>query len=701
MDREAHGQIESVSIGVKGNCKLGYWVPAQIKFKGDLPDQLVVECTLPDTDGIKATFVDEKPIVRDVGEYKLVETLVKLGRSKGAVDIQLTKKSSNEEDSEPVAKGQFRISSICTPLDSLVELYVSLGRSIEIKGAASIGGNNEYAPASTVAIDLKEILEDGALGTQGRSFDSIDAIILEAGSFVETPLPYSTQTAIASWLRNGGKLAISGGQRLQEFFEKNPELATIFQGEILGSRRLNSTSSLERIVKAGDSVSGPRNRPYVAVIRNIDGEVFIREGADAVVIRHSVGFGQFVLVTVNLAEPPISDWADRKSLGGMIIGLLNFNAENRRNQEQRTNRFGFQDLSGQLRAALDDFSDVATVNFTVVAAIAILFIGLIGPIDYFLLKRFAKRMEWTWVSFSLIVVLISCLTFVIHNLTKSNKLLVRQVEIVDIDSSTGVARGSLWCHVYSPTSQKYDIRWNQGSNLMQSLQYGSWFGFPSDALGGMENNSVNTSSSAEYQVMVHQSKLAELPINVAATRGLQMDWVGQAKLGSSGSPRIVRNTLRGRVSNPLDVELENVLVIHKRSVYQYKGKLGPGDSFDLEQDAKERNFADYLNLRKVKDLGTEATPWTISDTNLRRILEIMMFYESAGGRGYVNLFQRYFHHIDFSFSAGDDRAILVGRTRTPANRMEIDGDQVDEAYEESWTCYRILLPVQQDKNTNR
>lgn len=697
-DRSATAQIESVSLGIQGNAKLGYWIPATIQYRGKLPPNLMIRVSLPDTDGLRATFVDSQPLVRELGEVQLIETLVKLGRNRGQAEFELLD-AADPDAPQRIEKKESSIRSICSPLDALVELYVSLGRSIEIQGAAVIGGTNEYAQAKGVAIESGDLVSRGGIGNHWKSLESVDGMIVEAGSFAESPMPYATQTALVSWVRNGGTLAITGGAGLQQFFETHSELASLFEGRVLGSRRLSSTSAIERTVKgAAEAVSGQRNRPLAAIVQDFSGDILVREGEMPIAIRQPAGFGHLILMTVNLAEEPLASWSDRKSLVAFLISQMHLQSSVRRDLDQRETRFGYEDFSGQLRSALDAFGSVAPVNFTVVAAIALLFILLIGPVDYFLLKKFARRMEWTWVTFSLVVMLACLLTFWIFQATKSSALLCRQVEIVDIDGRRELARGSLWTHVYSPASRKYQVRWQPGEVSSRPQQHASWFGFPGNALGGMDNQSITTSAAGEYQVWTQQATLEDLPINVAATKGLQMDWMGPAEVGKTGEPVIERNALVGRVFNPLKVELENVFVVHDRSIYQFRGKLGPGESFDLQSDSQQRNFSDYLNRRKVKDLGTEATPWRITDTNLRRILEIMMFYESAGGRGYVNLFQRYLHHVDFSHEANDSQAILVGRTPLPHSRIMIDGEALQDEYEESWTYYRILIPVQKRNN---
>ena len=69
--------------------------------------------------------------------------------------------------------------------------------------------------------------------------------------------------------------------------------------------------------------------------------------------------------------------------------------------------YGFTDMAGQLRNALDCFPGVCLVPFWTVVALVIVYLLPIGPGDYFLLRRFLRRMQWTWVSFPLVVLLVA------------------------------------------------------------------------------------------------------------------------------------------------------------------------------------------------------------------------------------------------------------------------------------------------------
>src|SRR5207302_2692824 len=55
--------------------------------------------------------------------------------------------------------------------------------------------------------------------------------------------------------------------------------------------------------------------------------------------------------------------------------------------------------SSDLQGSLDFFEGVPVVSFGWVALFILIYIVLIGPVDYLFLKKVVKRLEWTWVTF--------------------------------------------------------------------------------------------------------------------------------------------------------------------------------------------------------------------------------------------------------------------------------------------------------------
>ena len=64
-------------------------------------------------------------------------------------------------------------------------------------------------------------------------------------------------------------------------------------------------------------------------------------------------------------------------------------------------------LLGEVQHRLENFEKVPVVNFGWVALFILVYILIVGPLDYFLLKRVFKRLELTWITFPAIVVVVS------------------------------------------------------------------------------------------------------------------------------------------------------------------------------------------------------------------------------------------------------------------------------------------------------
>ena len=687
------GIIKNVRLGFGGQCRLGFWVPAQIELTKPIPDDAQVFLTLPDTDGIDARVVTEWKREKNASGGMVLKSIAKLGRAKGNLKVDIIGASGELK----TVSRKFSVADVCTPVESLREFYVSVGNGIELASGVSLGADAAFESAVAVPIEDWSFFPEQWIG-----YESLDGLILETSQLEASPLSTSVQSTIRSWVENGGRVVLIGGKNLREVFEKNSILASLISATPVASRRLQSTSGLERTAKATVPLSDQRNRPYLTVFNAGKSNILLDDNGAPIILRERLGFGLVLVMTVNLSEEPLASWSERKRLTAYLISLLNFSTERQSEAKYRRSRFGYEDLSGQLRGSLDNFGDVSMVNFTIVAAIAILFILLIGPIDYFFLKKFVGRMEWTWLTFLLIVVGVSVITVLVFQNAKPNRVIVRQVEVVDVDLNAKNVRGSIWSQVYSPSSKRYELGWEfeANSGLSQQEIVNSWQGFPGDALGGMQNNASLSNGSTVYDLSLKDSSIVNLPINVASSKGLFARWRGKFEAASKQELAFRRGLLRGRVANPLNVDLDNVFVVYGRSAFLFKGVLGAGESFDVQADVVEKTISDYLNRRRLKDMGTEATPWNVTNTNMQRIMEIMMFYDKAGGQDYVNLLQRYQTEIDLSDVIGDDSAILVGRSKKPLHSMTLDRKSTAENYEEAWTYYRIVVPVTKKSKSN-
>ena len=250
-------------------------------------------------------------------------------------------------------------------------------------------------------------------------------------------------------------------------------------------------------IKLGEKVELPTPK-----LVDVQGKIEAHEGDLPLVIRKPQGLGQVVFVAADLDRGPIRDWSDRPCCFGAILDLpanLPANAP-----DAPGPNYGYSDLAGQLRSALDVPRDVHLVPFFVVALLVILYILLIGPGDYFLLRKLGFGMQWTWITFPAIVVLFAAGSYLSAYWLKGDQLRVSQLDLVDIDAQ-GTARGASWFSIFSPRGESFDLtmrpRLPDGQSPQEASAALAWLGKADNEFNGRYGNAPETGSALEQRLL--------------------------------------------------------------------------------------------------------------------------------------------------------------------------------------------------------
>ena len=205
---------------------------------------------------------------------------------------------------------------------------------------------------------------------------------------------------------------------------------------------LHQTGALESYCgsRAGVIQAGPRKAEMrIPRLAGVAGTVEAREAEVPLVIRTARGFGQVIFLAGDLDKPPLSGWKDRPLLVARLLDMPTAAAAEESKENTAVMHYGYSDLSGQMRSALDRFTGVRLVPFWFVAGLIVVYILLIGPGDYFFLRKVVGRMEWTWLTFPTIVVVVSVAAYVLAYQLKGDQLRVNQVDLVDVDAARPAA----------------------------------------------------------------------------------------------------------------------------------------------------------------------------------------------------------------------------------------------------------------------
>ncbi|MFW6171171.1 MAG: hypothetical protein ACODAD_11830 [Planctomycetota bacterium] len=442
------------------------------------------------------------------------------------------------------------------------------------------------------------------------------------------------------------------------------------------------------------------------------------------IVQYPMGFGTVTYVAVDLELPPIRDWPARPRL---LARLLHSHGEEEDSSISddgggQVTHLGFEDLTGQLRAAMDQFPGVTLVQFSWIAGLIAVYVLLAGPVDFFGLRRLGRPL-WTWITFPVMVLLFSGVAVWLAEAWKGDRMQLNQIDIVDIDVDEELVRGTTWTNLYSPRSTKLDMavepfvnwpRWTSEADAGaegggESEVFVSWQGLPGTGLGGMNAPATVGVPGEPYVVRYPLSRggkagrgrIEELGIYPASTKGLLARWVATADFDAPSELTTDQfDLLEGVVTNPLDVELSRCSIYYQNWAYPIAGSLAPGESVRI-RNAQPLDLRWKLTGRSVEGTAETRSPWRGDDlSDMDRLLRILMFHGAAGGQVYTGLTHRYQSFVDLSRHLKNGRAILVGRGERRASGVSATQSKQGRAVsvlepdaQQHWTYYRIVMPV--------
>jgi hypothetical protein len=688
-------RIDNIAIGFQGAFKVGYWTPLWITLSaGPAAQSVSLEILTPDTDGVQTRFDDAEPVALAASQQVTVVRYFKPGQVAGELVVQM-KAAGRLVAARRLTAGQFP-----RALAADHALVVTYGPAVDVSPRA-VSENHE-----------PHVSRPGELPDRWIGYDGVDVLVLSTSDQESIDALSDQQVdAIRQWVRMGGRLIFCVGGRGADVLGDGSRWADFAPGRFVGVLPVRSVSALETYSGSGEPLvaTGALQRPMrMTRLTDVIGKVELSDtaadGLRPIIVRSACGLGLVAFVAFDLDVPPLAGWEGTPRILAKVRERL-LHTEPHQAADESPGRMaheGYEDLTGQLRNALDEFSGVALVRFSWVACLGLLYIALIGPGDYLLLHRALRRMQWTWVTFPIIVVAFTGLAVALNYQFKNREFRMNQVDVVDIDAMTKVVRGTTWSHAYSPTTAAYDLRaepsWPEGV-VQRGGALLAWQGLPGSGLGGMSGQARAASFSSTYTIPVRQSSVAEVqqvPISVASTKSMLVRWWGTAAWKTDPQLHATADgLLAGQVTNPLPYDLTESMVLFENWAYRLDstdGRLRPGQSVQIEGE-HPFNLEWRLMRRRVKDTNDVRTPWDPASKDVPRILEMMMFHGAAGASGYTHLSHRYQGFVDLSDHLTAGCAVLVGRCAQPAVEFLVNGQQRHDTTDQHWTFVRIVMPV--------
>jgi hypothetical protein len=748
-------RIESVKIGFNGVYKSGHWTPVWVTLANAGPGADVrLQIAARDSEGVEAILVraGDRPLRLNADGKTVALQYVKSGRVGSGMKVRVV------GDRGELAERALSAGELGPAAPSTQELIVGFSPSIGLEEAARKARRDR-----SQAVAIATVADPTALPADWYGYEAVDIVVATTGEAgVLEKLTEAQFEALDRWLQLGGRMVLCVGHRGAEVFAPGSRMARFSPGtdvpgqsfEVLTQRVTSGLETYAGTSERLDTVGGQRSRRFgvaITAFPEVRGLIECSEvggstGRLPTIVRFPYGLGQIAFLAFDPELPPFDAWQGRAELMARVLQIAGPGQHSRGESDSRQGQIahlGYEDLAGQLRASLDQFSGVTRVPFSWIAGLLALYIVLIGPADYFLLKRF-RRLTWTWLTSSLIAVVFCLLAYGVMHRLAGRQVHVNQVDLVDVDLAQGILRGSVWVHVYSPMTDKFSLAWTENwpmaiRNSSNSGRLLAWQGLPGGGLGGVDSRAAGTTLFAEpYTTSSQETRAAgdsldstgragvaatgdrrnrpgtdtaggpdaepcaaisDLPIEVSGTKSLFGAWwvLGQP----SAEQRLtasVHGLLTGQLTNPLECELTDCMVLYENWMYPVPGTLSPGKAVMFD-GVSPRNLEWHLSRRRVVDSKDVGTPWDQASSDVPRILEMMMFYQAAGGAAYTGLTHRYQPSLDLSEHMRTGRAILVGRSTAAGSRLDPQRVNWDPSCVRQWAFYRVVFPVDRSERT--
>jgi hypothetical protein len=708
-------EFVGIRVGFADQYKIGLWTPVEVTIRGGSePLTGRITLTVPDNDSVPCVVSTPEAVCQLLpGQTTSVTLYARFGRGsdtvKAAFCVGPKVAASKEFEEAGEADGQH----FCEGLQGKGLILQVGGGTMGLEDLAAI--KIEGQPRTVVA----RLGDVARLPTRWYGYEGVDAVVLSTSRLdvFDRLTPENARIeALEEWIRRGGTLLLCVGSQGDQVLHEGSVLARFAPGKLREMVSLHQTGGLETYAKSTSPIPGPKPGQPVNVrvprLAGVEGRTEAAEADLPLVIRSPRGLGQVIFLAADLDRPPVSLWSDRRLLVGRLLDLPT-DAQPVKDTNALADVYGYNDLAGQLHSSLDQFADVQFVPFYVVVLLVLVYILLIGPGDYFFLRRVLRRMEWTWVTFPAIVVLFGAGAYVAAYKLKGSQLRINQVDLVDVDTS-GTLYGTTWCNIFSPRMDTFDLSLRPRRPDGQAAEGGQatmgWFGMPGAGMGGMYQRGSQAGTSlwsGHYAFSPTLDAMEGVPIQVWSTKSLTGRWSAPSPGGCIASKLVDDARLpSGSITNNLPYPLTPCFLVYDHWVYEI-GRLGAGATFEIASGTRRVDLQTYMSSRYSDRVASGAqqrhgpirvkNDYDSSSREAIYVLETMMFYGLAGGAHYSDLTNDYQRFTDRSGLLKAGRAVLVGVA--PEDGLHYgaellrEGRPIGGPKDPHMTVFRFVLPV--------
>ena len=449
-----------VTVGYGGQYRASAWTPVRVTVHNRTAALISATVSADDKNvtrfGPPATFrtVYEAPVILPAGSTKQVTLYLPGSDIQDAVDVSV-------RDGDRTLAGatgygsDFGASAVSTGI--LVDDPAN-SRWLE-NGNPSSSGAERLTPAT--------------LDPYPEALASFDLILLSNAD--ASRLDHDQIGALEQYVRNGGSLVLVGGPDWQETLKPLP--SGLLPGRLVGTRTVPDLRGLLSV----DPITMPRanQTTTISVLSHPRGTVLASERGVPLVVRSALGKGLITYLAFDPSVAPVPRWI---AVDDLLKRLLTLAAP--RAMDRVAYPYGYQPPPpffgpfgpSFMSQELSNVPAAALPSLLLFIALAVVYILLLGPANFLVLRRWGRR-EWSWITIPALAALCVGSTFAIAYRLKGDTVLINSVGIVQLDGSDEQRPITLYTGLFAPLRGDYRLTY-QGPAFASGLQTAFYYTGP-------------------------------------------------------------------------------------------------------------------------------------------------------------------------------------------------------------------------------
>ncbi len=287
-------------------------------------------------------------------------------------------------------------------------------------------------------------LKTSDLPDRAQAWASLDGLIV---SNVDTgTLTPEQQRALLSWVASGGKLLIIGGTNWQSTVAGLQDLLPV---DLKATRQVASLAQLQQYVKDPTPLDSEAILATGQVRK--EAQVLVYQDQIPLIVQKPLGFGVVYFFAADPGLQPLSSWPGMKEVYEHLLG----------SKSPIPTWADGTWYDYRANQALATIPELGLPSIFYVCGLLGLYIVIIGPLNYFVLRRI-KRRELAWATIPVLVIIFTCLAYATGFSYRGITPILNRLAVAQAWQGVDRAQVRALVGIYSPIRTKYGLQASDG-----------------------------------------------------------------------------------------------------------------------------------------------------------------------------------------------------------------------------------------------